>query len=337
MSRARSLQAGLALLITVVAIGTVGFMLIEGMTAFDGFYLTVITISTLGFGPGVFLGTGGRAFAIVLLVLGLGGVLYTAVVGLELAVDRLLGGERQLKRMHATIKSLEGHTILCGFGQVGATAWQRLHVEAVDVVVIDSNPDLIQSALDQGAIAIVGDATHDGVLEQAGLDRAASLIAAVRSDSDNLVITLSAKARRPEILVVARAIDAEAGRKLFLAGADRVVAPQQVGAERLAALVLNTELAEFIDLVVAGRSIEFRVGEFRISESSPIIGQSLRDLDLRAKGGAMVIAAGRQRDQLVVNPNPGTVFRAGQVVVAVGSQEQLDALRTLTTVRKTAS
>lgn len=329
MSRARSLQAGLALLLTVIAIGTVGFMLIEGMSAFDGLYLTVITISTLGFGPGVFLGTGGRAFAIILLVLGLGGVLYTAVVGLELAVDRLLGDDRQKKRMQRTIESLSGHTIVCGYGQVGATTWRRLRDEGVDVVVIDSDPKLIESALEAGALAITGDATHDGVLEVAGLDRAASLVAAVRSDSDNLVITLSAKARRPDILVVARAIDSEAERKLFMAGADRVVAPQQVGAERLAALVLNTDLAEFFDLMIAGRMVEFRVAEFPIFEASPIIGQSLRDLDLRAQGGAMVIAVGRRRDQLDLNPDPSLVFRAGQVLVAVGSQQQLDALKRL--------
>ncbi len=329
MTRARSLQAGLAVLLTVVALGTVGFMLIEGMSAFDGFYLTVITISTLGFGPGVFLGTGGRAFAIILLVLGLGGVLYTAVVGLELAVDRLLGDDRQKKRMQRTIQSLSGHTIVCGFGQVGATTWRRLRDERLDVVVIDSDPKLIESALEAGALAIRGDATHDGVLEMAGLDRAASLVAAVRSDSDNLVITLSAKARRPDILVVARAIDSEAERKLFMAGADRVVAPQQVGAERLAALILNTDLAEFLDLMIAGRMVEFRVAEFPISETSPVIGQSLRDLDLRARGGAMVIAVGRRRDQLDLNPDPSLVFRAGQVLVAVGSQEQLDALKSL--------
>jgi len=329
MSRARSLQAGLAILLTVIAIGTVGFMLIEDMSAFDGLYLTVITISTLGFGPGVFLGTGGRTFAIILLVLGLGGVLYTAVVGLELAVDRLLGDDRQKKRMQRTIESLSGHTIVCGYGQVGATTWRRLRDEGVDAVVIDSDPKLIESALEAGALAITGDATHDGVLEVAGLDRAASLVAAVRSDSDNLVITLSAKARRPDILVVARAIDSEAERKLFMAGADRVVAPQQVGAERLAALVLNTDLAEFFDLMIAGRMVEFRVAEFPIFEASPIIGQSLRDLDLRAQGGAMVIAVGRRRDQLDLNPDPSLVFRAGQVLVAVGSQQQLDALKRL--------
>lgn len=335
MSRARSLQAGLALLITVLAIGTIGFMLIEGMSAFDGLYLTVITISTLGFGPGVFLGTGGRAFAMVLLVLGLGGVLYTAVVGLELAVDRLLGGERQQKRMQKTIDALQGHTIVCGYGQVGATTWKRLHAEGVDVVVVDSNPRLIASALEDGALAIVGDATHDGVLDQAGLGRAKALVAAVRSDSDNLVITLSAKARRANILVVARAIDAEAERKLFMAGADRVVAPQQVGAERLAALVLNTDLAEFIDLMIAGKVVEFRVAEFRISETSPFVGRSLRDLDLRAEGGAMVIAIGKGRRQLHVNPDPETVFKPRQVIVAIGSQVQLDALKQMATGTET--
>jgi voltage-gated potassium channel len=137
--------------------------------------------------------------------------------------------------------------------------------------------------------------------------------------------------------VVARAIDAEAERKLFMAGADRVVAPQQVGAERLAALVLNTDTAEFIDLMIAGRFVEFRVAEFRISPTSPFVGQSLRDLNLRAKGGAMVIAIGKEKNQLDVNPDPSTIFQPGQVVVAVGSQGQLDALKHLATTAEAHS
>ncbi len=170
------------------------------------------------------------------------------------------------------------------------------------------------------------------MLAEAGLDTARALIAAVRDDSDNLVITLSAKARRADILVIARVVEAENERKVYLAGADRVVAPQQVGAERLAALALHPELAEFIDLVVRGRTLEFRVAEFHVVDGASLVGKSLRDLDLRNSIGALVLAVSTQEGGLSLNPDPDAKFWAGSVIVGFGTQEQLDGLRDLAAV-----
>ena len=174
------------------------------------------------------------------------------------------------------------------------------------------------------------------MLAEADLDTARALIAAVRDDSDNLVITLSAKARRSDILVIARVVEAENERKVYLAGADRVVAPQQVGAERLAALALHPELAEFIDLVVRGRTLEFRVAEFHVADGASLVGKSLRDLDLRNQIGALVLAVSTQEAGLSLNPDPDTKFWAGSVIVGFGTQEQLDGLRDLAAVAVTS-
>jgi voltage-gated potassium channel len=257
------LRAGLSLLATVLVLGTVGYVAIEGLSVLDAFYMSAITISTVGFAEvGGELSSAGKLFTVGVIIFGMGSALYTAAVGVEHGLDSILGGERRRRRMQRRIESRKNHIILCGFGRVGQTAWEQLAQSGEDVVVIEILPGFAAAAREAGALVVEGNATHDDVLELAGLDRAKTLISAVRDDSDNLVITLSAKARRPDLLVIARVVEPENERKLFMAGADRVVAPQKVGAERLAALALHPDLAEFIDLVVRGRTVEFRVAEY---------------------------------------------------------------------------
>lgn len=327
------LRAGLALLFSVIVVGTGGYVLIEDMAFVDAFYMTAITVSTVGFGEvGGELGDGGKVFTVGVIIFGMGGALYTAAVGIERGVDRLLGGVGKQRRMEGQIEQLTGHIVLCGFGRVGSKAWRELRASAVDVVVIEAGQEAAAAAREAGALVVEGDATYDDVLAEAGLDTARALIAAVRDDSDNLVITLSAKARRADILVIARVVEAENERKVYLAGADRVVAPQQVGAERLAALALHPELAEFIDLVVRGRTLEFRVAEFHVVDGASLVGKSLRDLDLRNSIGALVLAVSTQEGGLSLNPDPDAKFWAGSVIVGFGTQEQLDGLRDLAAV-----
>jgi voltage-gated potassium channel len=326
------LQAGLAVLAAVLIIGTAGYVIIEDLSIVDGFYMTAITISTVGFGEvGGELSAGGKVFTVGIIIFGMGGALYTAAVGVERGIDRILGGERKRRRMEHDIQTLRDHVILCGFGRVGRTCWEELRNHGEDVVVIEAGADAAEAARDAGAFVVVGDATHDDTLTAAGIDRAKTVIAAVRDDSDNLVITLSAKARRPKLLVVARVVDAESERKLHMAGADRVVAPQRVGAERLAALALHPDLAEFIDLVVRGRTVEFRVAEYPIPDGAELVGKTLRELDLRNKVGALVLAVSTPEGAMSLNPDPDVRFQSGSIVVGFGTQEQLDRLGELTT------
>ena len=333
MSPDPRLRAGLAVLAAAVVIGTIGYMVIEGMSLVDAFYMTAITVSTVGFGEvDGELTSGGKIFTVGVIIFGMGGALYTAAVGIERGVDRLLGGERKRRRMESQIEDLSGHIVLCGFGRVGSTTWEELTSRGVRVVVIESAPPAAAEAREAGALVVEGDATHDGTLTEAKIDAASALISAVRDDSDNLVITLTAKARRPEMLVVARVVEAENERKLYLAGADRVVAPQQVGGERLAALALHPDLAEFIDLVVRGRTLEFRVAEYHVPEDAPIVGSTLRELDLRNRVGALVVAVSGPDGALALNPDPDVQFEAGSVVVGFGTQEQLDGLGALMSV-----
>ena len=325
MSSDLRLQAGLAVIGAVLMLGTIGYVFIEDLSIVDGFYMTAITISTVGFGEvGGELSAAGKIFTVGVIIFGMGGALYTAVVGVEHGLDRIIGGERKRRRMEHEIEGLRDHIILCGFGRVGRTAWDELHRHGVPVVVIEFTAEAAEAAREAGALVVEGDATHDEMLHAAGLDRAKSIIAAVRDDSDNLVITLSAKASRPDLAVVARVVEAESERKLRIAGADRVVAPQRVGAERLAALALHPDLAEFIDLVGRARTVEFRVAEFDIPDGAHLVGKTLRELDLRNQVGALVLAARTPEGTVSLNPDPDMRFRAGSIVVGFGTQEQLD-------------
>lgn len=325
-----NLRAGLVVLVATLVIGTAGFVGIEDLALLDAFYMTVITITTVGFGEiGGTLSTAGRMWTILVIVAGMGAALYTAFVGLEYFAENAIGGKRHQRRMKKNIEELSGHIVLCGFGRVGETAFESLLREDAAVVVIDNDPAKIDLALATGAYALEGDATSDEKLLAAGVERAKVLIPAVASDSDNLVITLSARALNPSILIVARAVNAETVKKLYLAGADRVVAPQVVGGERIATLALKPNLAEFIDFVIRERTVEFQVEELSVEPDSAIIGKSLRDLDLRRQSGALVLAIGDPAGTVSLNPSPDHVFANGQILIGIGTEPQLTTLRRL--------
>lgn len=326
----RRLEIAMALMVVVMALGTFGFMVIEDMAVIDAVYMTLITVSTVGFaevgGP---LSTAGRVLAMGLIVFGVGALLYTASLAFEFSVETLLMGRREERRLHSRIDSLTDHIIVCGFGRVGRDVWDILRHTDADVVVIDGQEEIVEEAIDDGAMAMLGDATRDEVLLAAGIAKAKTLICAVRSDSENLVIALSGRALRKDIFIVARALEIEAEKKLYLAGADRVVAPQVVGAQRIAALAVESDVAEFIDFMVKGRLVEMRIEEIDVSSGSAVAGKSLRELDLRSRSGALVLAIVSSGGRMSFNPDPTVAIKAGQGVVAIGSSEQLDRLRTI--------
>lgn len=212
---------------------------------------------------------------------------------------------------------------------MGRNAWQHIVDDGKTVVVIDRSPEKSEQATLAGALVVEGDATHNEILQRAGVTRAAGLVASVEQDSDNLVIVLSSRNANPDLLITARANEGEAEEKLVMAGADRVVAPPKVGGHRLAALVLHRELADFVDLVHGGRTVEFKVEEFLIDREGPLAGVSLRESQIRGRSGAMVFAVEEPGGGLIVNPDPDLIFVVGARVVAIGTDEQLARLRAL--------
>lgn len=224
---------------------------------------------------------------------------------------------------------MNGHVIVCGFGRVGRNVWSELQRRKEASVVVEVDPERVVAAREHGALVVEGNATTDEILREAGIERAKGLIASVRDDSDNLVIVLSAKALREELLVIARASEAINEEKLLLAGADRVVAPQVVGAHRLAALATQPDLADFIDLVVQGQVVEFAVEQCSVQEGSELAGQTLRGADVHGRAGALVIALQKPPAGVRLNPDPDEKIEAGSVLIGLGSPAQLASLRRL--------
>lgn len=322
MDSRRQIAFGLALLSVALLVGTIGYVLIEGVPLFDAFYMVVITVSTVGYQQEFPLSTMGRVWTMAVIVMGLGAALYTAVASIEYLIN--LGGERRKRTMERDISRLAGHVIVCGFGRVGRGTWGALRDRDIPVVIIESDGDRADAARSAGALVIQGDATHNDVLELAGVHTAESLIACVADDSDNLVIALSVKALKPELRVICRATEIESERKLRLAGADAVVAPQAVGAERLAMMALQPELAQIFDVVVNGNAVEFRVEELDISPGSVLDGKSIGESGIRQASGALILAIEGGGDALVVNPGPDEILVGGERLVVVGTKDQVD-------------
>ena len=317
-------RIGATLLALVVVAGTIGYVIIERVSWFDSFYMVIVTITTVGYSEVIDLSSLGRGLTIGLMVIGVGTAVYTFGSALELALENL--GDRRTKHMSRLIDNLSNHYIICGFGQVGSATWAHIRRRSDSVVVIEKDSHLAETARSAGALVIEGDATHDDVLEAAGIQRARSLIACVRDDSDNLVIVLSAKALRGDLLVISRATEPESEGKLKLAGADRIVSPQTVGARRIAAMALDPNKARFVDLVVDGDLVELEIEQIAIPNASPLVGTTLRSSRIRELSGATILAIEATRDGVQLNPDPDRPLTVGDVLMAIGTRTHIDAL-----------
>lgn len=321
MNHGRRLTGALAALVVVLAVGTLGYLLL-GFTLLDALYQTVTTVSTVGFREVEPFSAAGKAFTMVLILVGAGAVLYAFSVLVETILEGRLNELLGRRRMQQTIASMQGHVIICGWGRVGRAIGAELAEAGRALVVIDPDPD----ALDGAVHAVVGDATEDDTLRRAGIDRASALVAAADSDAANSFVTLSARALNPGLFIVARTRSSESDDKLSRAGADRVVNPQSIGGARMAAFVLRPHVAAFLDVVMHERTLEFRLEEVPISASSSLVGRSLREASIRDHTGALVLALRDERGNFLTNPDPDTALEADQVVIAIGTQDELDAL-----------
>ncbi len=313
----------------VCAIGTIGYTIIEDARPFDAFYMVMITISTVGFGEVFPLSWQGELLTVVVMVAGVGLGLYTATALIEQVF--VYGASRNRLRLLKKIGAMSKHVILCGFGRVGEGTWEALRRRDIDVVVIEAHPDRAEQARAIGARVVEGDATDDETLQVAGIDRASALIACVTDDSDNLVVVLSARSLVPGLHIVSRASQAEWEPKLRLAGADRVVAPQVVGSERLAAMATERTIADMFDVVLAGRAIEFTVEEMIVAPRSEVVGKTIRDSGLRESTGALILAIEDRSRTRLTSPSPDHTLEAGAALIVVGTADQVNRAADLLT------
>lgn len=325
MSHWRRLAGALGALALVVIMGTFGYLVL-GFSPLNALFQTVTTVSTVGFREVEPLSTNGQIFTMVLIVLGVGAAFYAFGVIIETFIEGRLNELLGRRRMDKSIASLSGHVVICGAGRVGRSISAEVVASGRSTVVIEIDPEKAASC---GSKTVVGDATEDDVLRAAGIERASALVAAVETDADNSFIVLSARALNPDLFVVARVRSVDSEEKLRRAGADRVVNPQSIGGSRMAAFVMHPHVAEFVDVVMHERSIEFRLEEVQIGESSPIAGRTLRDAHLRDETGALVLALRDPDGAFRTNPSPDTPMAAGQIIIAIGTQDELESLAVL--------
>ncbi|MFK7916764.1 MAG: TrkA family potassium uptake protein [Ilumatobacter sp.] len=328
-STADRLRVALGMVAAVTVFGTFGY-LAAGFTLLDAIYQTVTTITTVGYRELTEFGNGLKIFTIVLIVVGVSTVLYSFTLVVQLVVEGQLGELVGRRRMDKKIGQLSGHTIVCGWGRVGEAVAHDLELAGHDVVVIDQSADRLASL---EFPTIVGDATRDDILRAAGIERARALVAALDSDADNLFVTLSGRDLVPELFIVARARADESIPKLTHAGADRVVNPQELGAARMASFVSSPNVAEFVDVVMHDRSLEFRLREFVIPSDSPIAGRTLRQANLREESGALVLALRSPDGVFTTNPTGDTRLEPGHVIIAVGTNDDFERLTKFATLR----
>lgn len=315
----------LALLMAVLLVGTIGYVLL-GFGAVNALYQTVTTVATVGFREVEPLSTAGKFFTMALILLGVGATLYAFSVLIETLIEGRLQDLLGRRRMEKTISSMHGHVIICGWGRVGRSIASEVAAAGRALVVVDHDESRLAECVHP---TVCGDATEDPVLIAAGVERAAALVAAVDLDAANSFITLSARAMRPDLFIVTRARSSDSEEKLRRAGADRVVNPQNIGGARMAAFVLRPHVAEFVDVVMHERNLEFRLEELAIGSGSPIAGATLRDAHLRDRTGALVLALRDPLGQFLTNPPPDTAFEPGQVLIAIGTESELRALAEL--------
>ena len=312
------------MMLTVFVIGTVGYWILD-LSFIDAMYMTITTITTVGFreitGPDIT--TVEKIFTMVIIVIGVGTVLYTFTLGVQVVVEGQLREFVGRRRMDKKINDMHGHVIVCGWGRVGRAVAHDLALGGKAVVVIDVNPALVAELT---IPAVIGDATHDATLRQAGIERASALVAALEGDAENLFVTLSSKAINPDLFIVARARQEESIAKLSRAGADRVVNPQELGAARMASFVVQPNVAEFVDVVMHERSMDFRMQEIELPENSAVAGMSLRDANLRQRAGVLVLALRGDDGAFTTNPDPDVVLHARNIIIAVGTADGLDQL-----------
>lgn len=311
----------LLVLAVVLAYGTVGFILVEHWTALDAVFMTVITITTVGYEEVHPLDAHGQAFAISLIVFGVAGFLYTFGVLVEVLGSGRWQSYRRYRRMQDRLAKLGDHVIVCGYGRTGKQVVEELEQGRHPYVVVEMNPHPLAEVERDRRLHVEGDAANDEVLARAGIERARALVSAVDSDERNVYIVLTARAINPSLFIVARSSYPDSMPKLRRAGADRVVSPYTLSGHRMAALALQPAVVDTIDIVLGSESGTMSIEELVVPEGAP--GATAGEL---RRSGAILLAVRSPQGALSVGPPDGQRLGAGDLIVAMGMRAELDAL-----------
>ncbi|MEO5358455.1 MAG: potassium channel protein [Nitrospirae bacterium YQR-1] len=315
------------LLVAILTLGTAGYMAIEGWNSFDAFYMVVITLATIGFQEVHGLSNSGRAFTIFLIFSGVGILAYNVNVGLRALFEgefQKIMGRRKLEKK---IKEIKDHYIICGFGRMGRIICKELRASGVPFVVIEQ--EILEIETDEDYLYLSGDATHDDVLKGAGIERAKGVISVLSTDAKNLFVVLSSRVLNPSLKIVARALEESTELKLIRAGADRVVAPYNIGGLKIAQTILKPSVVDFLEFATQSGNIALQMEEITVKETSVFADRTVAETEIGRKYGIIIVAIKRSDGEMRFNPTHKTVIKSGDILIALGEVNKLKEIEKL--------
>ncbi len=325
----RRLLPALALLTIITAIGIAGYVVIEGWTLTEAAYMLVITLFTIGYEEVHPLSTNGMYLTMLVIVTGVGTSIYLAGQAVEIIVEGEMFGYQRKKRMAREISGMKDHYIICGYGRVGHQVAEAFEQTKVRYVVIDAKPETKDELEPRGIPNIIGDATSDDTLMEAGIQRARCLIACSDSDVANVYVTLSARALSPPLYIVARAGVRDTEKKLMMAGANRVISPYFIAGRRMAAMATRPVTSDFLDLVSHGGQVEFSLHEIAVPPGSSLTSKTLSEADIRGETGTTILAIRRVDGSFDLQPSSSSRIAGHDILVVLGTSGQIDKLEKL--------
>jgi voltage-gated potassium channel len=324
--RAQGPAFAVALLLLIIAGGTAGYMLIEGWGAWDAFYMTIVTVTTVGYEEVHKLSRAGQVFTVALLLSGVGAALYTFTLLATVIVEGGLPKRLLRRRQVRMLDTIRDHFIICGYGRIGSIVAGQFRRQRIPYVVIERSAERLQTAIADGALGVEADASREDVLKRVGIDRARGLIAAVGTDAENVYAVLSARVMRPDLLIVGRAETEDATIKLKRAGANRVISPYQIGAVQIAQTALRPAVVDFMELATSSDNLELAMEQISVTAQSALANRSIVEANLRQRYGVIVVGIQREDTRMEFNPEPDTAIRPGDKLVVLGRPESLKQL-----------
>jgi len=324
--RIRNILIGFAILIFITSIGTLGYVLIEKANFLDSLFMTIITISTVGYEEVFRLSDKGKYFTIFLILTGTGTLAYIGTQVFDLIIAGELRRTFGRKRMDKKISKLNGHYIICGYGRMGKIIAAQLKEKSIPFVIIEKDEKYIHEFDEKEYLYIIGDATKEDTLVKANILYAAGVISVVESDAENVYITLTAKGFSSDIKVYTKAMDAEASSKMFWAGADSVISPFTTGALQIANAIIKPNVTEFLELALGKNDYNIEVEEIKVKKGSKFDGKTILESNIR-KFGLIVIAIKKNDKNFIYNPSANEVLESDDVLICLGRREDFEELK----------
>lgn len=316
----------LMVLVVIFGTGTVGYMLIEDWKFLDALYMTAITLATVGFREVHDLSPQGRIFTVMVIIFGVGGAAYTIGTLAQLLVEGELQEFLGRRKMEKQLRKIKDHYIICGYGRVGKQVCREFRQRGVPFVVVEKDPALLEEFTCEDVIYLQGDSTEDHTLIEAGIERAKGLVSTIASEADNVFITLTARQLSPDLFITARADSSSAEKKLYRAGANKVVSPYIIGGNRMAIATLQPYVGDFLRLGELDKDTGLTIEEVQIDPGSPIAGKTLKDSALREETGFNLIGIKKATKEVLFNPPPDTMIQPGDILIIFGEVRKLEML-----------